>query len=93
MVAFANGTGALHGAMFAAGIGEGDEVLVSPMTFAASANCALYMGARPRFVDIDPATWNLDPGGGGRGGGRRHPRGGGGELRGPAGGAAGRSAA
>ena len=61
VVAFANGTGALHGAMFAAGIGEGDEVLVSPMTFAASANCALYMGARPRFVDIDPATWNLDP--------------------------------
>ena len=42
------------------GSGEGDEVLVTPMTFAASANCALYVGARPRFVDIDPDTWNLD---------------------------------
>jgi dTDP-4-amino-4,6-dideoxygalactose transaminase len=60
VVAFSSGTAALHGAAFAAGLGEGDEVLVTPMTFAASANCALYMGARPRFVDIDPATWNLD---------------------------------
>ena len=59
-VAFSSGTAALHGAAFAAGLGEGDEVLVTPMTFAASANCALYVGARPRFVDIDPDTWNLD---------------------------------
>jgi perosamine synthetase len=59
-VAFANGTGALHGAAFAAGLGPGDEVLTTPMTFAASANCALYVGARPRFVDIAAGTWNLD---------------------------------
>jgi perosamine synthetase len=60
VVAFSSGTGALHGAMFAAGVGRGDEVVVTPMTFAASANCALYVGARPRFVDIDRDTWNLD---------------------------------
>ena len=35
-------------------------MITTPITFAASANCALYVGARPRFVDIDPATWNLD---------------------------------
>jgi perosamine synthetase len=60
VVVFANGTAALHGAAFAAGIGEGDELITSPLTFAASANCALYQGGRPRFIDIDPATWNLD---------------------------------
>jgi perosamine synthetase len=59
-VAFSSGTAALHGAAFAAGLGEGDEVITTPITFAASANCTLYVGARPRFVDIDPATWNLD---------------------------------
>jgi perosamine synthetase len=59
-VAFSSGTAALHASAFAAGLAEGDEVITSPITFAASANCALYMGARPRFVDIDPATWNLD---------------------------------
>lgn len=59
-VAFASGTAALHGAAFAAGLGEGDELITSPMTFAASANCGLYVGASPRFADIDPATWNLD---------------------------------
>ncbi|MDQ3721282.1 MAG: UDP-4-amino-4,6-dideoxy-N-acetyl-beta-L-altrosamine transaminase [Actinomycetota bacterium] len=59
-VAFSSGTAALHGAAFAAGVEEGDEVITTPITFAASANCALYQGARPRFVDIDPATWNLD---------------------------------
>lgn len=59
-VAFSSGTAALHGAAFAAGLEEGDEVITTPITFVASANCALYMGARPRFVDIDPATWNLD---------------------------------
>ena len=60
VVAFSSGTAALHGAAFAAGLGPGDEVITTPITFAASANCALYTGARPRFVDIDPATWNLD---------------------------------
>jgi UDP-4-amino-4,6-dideoxy-N-acetyl-beta-L-altrosamine transaminase len=59
-VAFANGTAALHGSAFAAGIGEGDELITTPMTFAASANCALYQGGRPVFADIDPATWNID---------------------------------
>ena len=58
-VAFANGTAALHGAARGRA-GAGDEVLTTPMTFAASANCALYVGARPRFVDISPETWNLD---------------------------------
>jgi UDP-4-amino-4,6-dideoxy-N-acetyl-beta-L-altrosamine transaminase len=61
-VAFANGTAALHAAAAAAGLGPGDEAITSPITFAASANCALYRGARPVFVDVDPATWNLDPG-------------------------------
>jgi len=60
VVAFANGTAALHGAAFAAGLGPGHEVLTTPLSFVASANCALYQGARPRFVDIDPATLNLD---------------------------------
>ncbi len=60
-VAIANGTAALHAACFAAGIGEGDEVITSPMTFAASANCVLYMGAKPVFSDIDPVTYNIDP--------------------------------
>ena len=60
VVASSSGTAALHGAAFAAGLDEGDEVITTPLTFAASANCALYMRARPRFVDIDPETWNLD---------------------------------
>lgn len=60
-VAISNGTAALHAACFAAGIGEGDEVITSPITFAASANCALYVGARPVFADIDPETYNIDP--------------------------------
>src|SRR5262249_3459460 len=50
-------------AAFAAGLGPGDEVLTSPLSFAASSNCALYQQAVPRFVDISPATWNLDAGG------------------------------
>lgn len=60
-VAFANGTAALHGACYAAGISEGDEVITTPITFAASANCARYMGATVVFADIDEHTYNIDP--------------------------------
>lgn len=60
-VVCANGTAALHMAAFAAGVKEGDEVITTPITFAASANCALYCGARPVFADIDPETYNIDP--------------------------------
>lgn len=60
-VAVANGTAALHAAMFALGIGKGDEVIVTPMTFAASANCILYQGGTPVFADVDAATLLLDP--------------------------------
>ena len=56
-----NGTAALHCACLAAGVGPGDEVITTPMTFAASANCAVYCGAKPVFADIDPETYNIDP--------------------------------
>lgn len=59
-VAFSNGTAALHAACFAAGIREGDEVITTPITFAASANCVLYQGGKPVFADIDPRTYNID---------------------------------
>lgn len=59
-VAFANGTAALHAAAHAAGLGPGDELLTTPLSFVASANCALFVGARPVFSDIDPETANLD---------------------------------
>lgn len=60
-VVCSNGTAALHIACMAAGVGEGDEVITTPITFAASANCALYCGARPVFADIDPETYNIAP--------------------------------
>ena len=60
-VAVNSDTSALHCACIAAGIGPGDEVITTPITFAASANCALYCGAKPVFADIDPKTYNIDP--------------------------------
>lgn len=60
-VAVANGTAALHSACYAANIGKGDEVITTPITFAASSNCAFYCGAVPVFADIDPKTYNIDP--------------------------------
>lgn len=60
-VACSNGTAALHMAAIAAGISEGDELITTPITFAASANCALYCGARPVFADINEKTYNIDP--------------------------------
>ena len=58
--AFSSGTAALHGAAFAAGLKPGDEAITSPLTFAATANCALYQGARPVFADVCTDTLNLD---------------------------------
>lgn len=60
-VAVCNGTAALHIACLAAGITEGDEVITTPITFAASSNCVLYCGGTPVFADIDPDTYNIDP--------------------------------
>ena len=54
-----SGTSALHIACLASGVGANDEVITSPITFVASANCAVYCGARPVFADIDPDTYNI----------------------------------
>jgi perosamine synthetase len=59
--AVSSGTAALHAAMFALDVGPGDEVVVPPMTFAATANCVLYQGGTPVFADVDPETLLLDP--------------------------------
>lgn len=60
-VAVSSGTAALHACCFAIGIEEGDEVITTPFTFAASANCVLYCGGTPIFADIDINTYNIDP--------------------------------
>jgi dTDP-4-amino-4,6-dideoxygalactose transaminase len=59
--ACSSGTAGLHLAVRAAGVEEGDEVITSPFSFVASANCLLYEGAKPVFADIDPVTLNVDP--------------------------------
>lgn len=60
-IAVSSGTAALHTAAFAAGINKGDDVITTPMTFAASANCVLYQDGKPVFADIDKKTYNIDP--------------------------------
>jgi perosamine synthetase len=60
--AVSSGTAGLHLCMRLAGVEPGDEVITSPYSFVASANCAIYEGATPVFADIDPRTFNLDPG-------------------------------
>jgi perosamine synthetase len=59
-VGVSSGTAGLHCAMVAAGVGPGDEIITTPFSFVASTNCILYVGATPKFVDIDPKTLNLD---------------------------------
>ncbi len=60
-VALSSGTAALHAAMFALGVGPGDEVIVPAVTFAASANCVTYLGGTPVFADVDPDALLIDP--------------------------------
>ena len=60
-VAVSSGTAGLHLCMRAANIGPGDEVITSPFSFVASANCILYERATPIFVDIDERSMNIDP--------------------------------
>jgi len=60
-VALSSGTAALHLALILLGVGPGDEVLTSTLTFAATANAITYVGATPAFIDSDRATWNMDP--------------------------------
>lgn len=59
-VVFNSGTAALHGAYFALDLSEGDEFITSPITFVATANAGLYLGAKPIFVDVEPGTGNID---------------------------------
>lgn len=60
-VSFSSGTAALHGAVFAAGLGPGDRLITTPLTFCATANCVLYQGAEPVFADVRADTLTLDP--------------------------------
>ena len=60
-VAFSSGTAALHGAAAVAGLGPGDEAITTPLTFVASANAILYVGATPRFADVQPGSLLIDP--------------------------------
>ncbi len=60
-VALSSGTAGLHAMYAATGLGPGDEIITSPLTFAATTNAAIYLGARPVFVDVDPITGNIDP--------------------------------
>lgn len=60
-ISFSSGTAALHAAAFAAGLQPRDEAITTPLTFAATANCVLYQGARPTFADVCIDTLNLDP--------------------------------
>lgn len=60
-VALNSCTAALHLSLILAGLGPGDDVLTTPLTFCATANTVVHVGATPRFADIDPVTWNLDP--------------------------------
>ncbi len=60
-VAVNSGTSGLHLALLALGVGPGDEVITTPFSFVASANCILIVGAKPVFVDIDPRSLNMDP--------------------------------
>ena len=60
-VAVSSGTSGLHLVMRALGVGPGDEVITTPFSFVASANAILFVGATPKFVDIDPRTLNMDP--------------------------------
>ena len=73
-VAVSSGTAALHLGVRRLGWGEGDEVVTSPFSFVASANCLLYEDATPVFADIDPVTLNLDPDAAADGGGGEHRR-------------------
>jgi UDP-4-amino-4,6-dideoxy-N-acetyl-beta-L-altrosamine transaminase len=62
VITFSSGTAALHAAYFAAGLGAGDEIVTSPMTFLATSNAALYLGANVAFVDTEKDTGNIDSG-------------------------------
>jgi dTDP-4-amino-4,6-dideoxygalactose transaminase len=60
-VAVSSGTSALQLALLAAGVGPGDEVITVPMTFVATVAAIIYIGAVPKFIDVDPTTWTMDP--------------------------------
>ena len=65
-LALSSCTAGLHLALLASDIGAGHEVITTPLTFCATANVVVHVGARPVFADIDETTWNLDPRCGGR---------------------------